>query len=72
MGATAAHRAPEKVADGTCTRVWAWMTDKCRKKMNGGGGYITREISQRRGVEKRERALRKGERPLGCERSWGF
>ena len=22
------------------------MTDKCRKKMNGGGGYITIEISK--------------------------
>ena len=49
MGATAAHRAPEKVADGTCTRVWAWMTDKCKKKMNGGLGYITTEISQKEG-----------------------
>ena len=48
MGATAAHGAPKKVADETCTRVWAWMTDKCRKKMNGGVGYITIEISQRR------------------------
>ena len=47
MGATVAHRAPEKVTDGTCTRVWAWMTDKCRKKMNGGVGYITTEISQK-------------------------
>ena len=31
-----------------CTQVWTWMTDKCRKKMNGGVGYITIEISQRR------------------------
>ena len=53
MGATAAHRAPEKVVDGTCTRVWAWMTDKCRKKMNGGVGYITTEISQKRGGGRR-------------------
>ena len=56
MGATATHRAPEKVADGTCTRVWEWMTDKCRKKMNGGVGYITTEISQKEGgsVKRRE------------------
>ena len=71
MGATAAHRAPEKVADGTCTRVWAWMTDKCRKKINGSVGYITTEVLQKRdGLE--EGGPRKGERPLGCERSWGF
>ena len=53
MGAIAAHRAPEKVADGTCTRIWAWMIDKCRKKMNGGVGYITTEISQKGGGGKR-------------------
>ena len=63
MGATAAHRAPEKVADGTCTWVWAWMIDKCRKKMNGGAEYITIEILQnegeggRRGPRKRREAL---------------
>ena len=34
MGAIAAHRAPERVADGTRTQVWAWMTNKCRKRMN--------------------------------------
>ena len=53
MGATAAHRTTEKVADGTCTRIWTWMTDKCRKKMNEGVGYISIEISQeRRGPSK--------------------
>ena len=58
MGATAAYRAPEKVADGTCTRVWAWMTDKCRKKMNEGVGYITTKISQKEGGSgKRREAL---------------
>ena len=71
MGATAVHRAPEKLADGTCTRVWAWMTDKCRKKINGGVGYITIEISQK-GDGLEEKGPGKGERPLGCERSWGF
>ena len=71
MGAIIAHRVPEKVADGTCTRVRAWMTDKCRKKMNGGVGYITTEVSQKRdGLE--EGGQGKGERPLGCERNWGF
>ena len=29
------------------------MTDKCRKKMNGGVGYITTEISQKGGGGKR-------------------
>ena len=64
MGATAAHRAPKKMADGTCTRVWAWMTDKCRKKMNGGVGYITTEISQKEGTAWEKEAWEKGERPL--------
>ena len=54
MEATAAHRALEKVADGTCTRIWAWMTDKYRKKMNGGVGYITIEISQKGTARERE------------------
>ena len=49
MGATAVYRAPERVADGTCTRVWAWMTDKYRRRINGRGGYITTEITQSRG-----------------------
>ena len=53
LGATAAHRVPERVADGTCTQVWAWVTNKCRKKMNQGEGYIISEISQTKG-EKRE------------------
>ena len=49
MRATAAHRLPERMANGTCTRGWASMTDKCRRRMNRGEGYITTEISQRRG-----------------------
>ena len=49
MKATAAHKAPERMADGTCTRGWAWMTDKYRRRMNRREGYITTEISQRRG-----------------------
>ena len=70
MGATAAHRAPEKVADGTCTQVWAWMTNKCRRRMNEGEGYITAEISQK--IKKKEERERRGERLLGDERSWEF
>ena len=58
MGATAAHRAPERVADGTRTRVWAWMTDKCKRRMNGREGYITTEITQSK-KEKRRRRPRK-------------
>ena len=48
MGVIAAHRALERVANGTCTQVWAWMTNKCRRRMNGGEGYITTKISQRK------------------------
>ena len=59
MGAIAAHRAPERVADGTCPRVWAWMTDKCRRRMNGREGYITTEITQSRGTGKKKKAQRK-------------
>ena len=66
MGAVATHKAPEKVADGTCTRIWVWITDKCRKKMNGGVGYITIEISKK---QEDEGGPGKGERPLGYERS---
>ena len=55
MGATAAHRALERVADGMCTQVWAWMTNKCRRRMNGREGYITIEISQRKGDTEKQR-----------------
>ena len=62
IGATAAHRAPERVADGTCTQVWAWMTNKYRRRMNGGKGYIATEISQkRRRKERRKKAHGKRE-----------
>ena len=66
MGATTAHRAPERVADGTCTRVLAWMTDKCRRRMNGREGYITTKITQsgkeaRRPRERREALGMRGE-----------
>ena len=62
MGATAAHRAPERVADGTCTQVWVWMTNKCKMMMNGREGYITTEISQRRGDEKEKKKAQRKER----------
>ena len=61
MWATVAYKAPERMADGTCTRGWAWMTDKCRRRMNKREGYITTEISQERkevgGPELRGRLL---------------
>ena len=47
------------------------MTDKCRKKMNGGAEYITTKISQNEGAGE-EGGQGKGERLLGCERSWEF
>ena len=69
MGAIAAHRAPERVVDGTRTQVWAWMTNKCRKMMNEKRGYITTEISQKEGGGEEGE---KGGRLLGDERSWEF
>ena len=56
MGATAAHRALERVADGMCTQVWAWMTDKCRRRMNGREGYITTEITQKKKGRRKKKA----------------
>ena len=48
------------------------MTNKCRRRMNGGEGYITTEISQRREEKKAKQKGRrkKEERLLGDERSW--
>ena len=51
IGATAAHRAPEGVADGTCTQVWTWMTNKCRERMNQKKWYITLEIPHKGALE---------------------
>ena len=70
MGATAAHRAPERVADRTCIQVWAWMTNKCRRRMNEGEGYITTEISQKR-KKKEERERRRG-KALGRREELGI
>ena len=48
------------------------MTDKCRRRMNGREEYITTKITQSRGDGQEEGGPEKGERLLGCERSWGF
>ena len=61
MGAAVAHRAPKRMADGTCTQEWAWITDKCRRRMNKREGYITTEISQNRGTAKKEREAQRKE-----------
>ena len=67
MKATTAHRAPEKVADGTCIQVWAWVTNKCRRRMNGGEGYIATEISQRKKKRKRKPRERREAPRMGEE-----
>ena len=47
IGATTAHRASGGVADRTCTQVWAWMTNKCRKRMNQKKRiYNTKDLPQ--------------------------
>ena len=49
------------------------MTNKCRRRMNEGEGYITTEISQRKGGRKKRKIRRKKkkeERLSGDERSW--
>ena len=49
------------------------MTNKCRRRMNGGEGYITTETSQSRGDGKqKEKEKMLGTRRLGGERSWEF
>ena len=71
MGATAAHRAPERVVDGTCTRAWAWMTDKCRRKMNGREGYITTKITPIWGRRGRRRRLKERREASGMREELG-
>ena len=46
---TAAHRTSEGVADGTCTQVWAMMTNKCRIRMDRRKIYKIRDLSQVKG-----------------------
>ena len=71
MGAAVAHKAPERMADGTCTRGWAWMTDKCRRRMNRKEGYITIEISQEKGGVRKKRDAQKQEGgSCVTERGW--
>ena len=53
MGATVAHRAPKGVADGTCTQVEAWMTNKCRMRINERDIYIYIYIYNNRDLPKR-------------------
>ena len=49
------------------------MTDKCRRKMNGGDEYITTEITQKRGDDQEEEGgPEKRNRLLGCKKSWGI
>ena len=72
MRATVAHRAPERAVDGTCTQVWVWMTDKCRKRMNEREGYITTKITQRdKGERKRRRRPRERREALGTQKELG-
>ena len=71
MGATAAPRAPERVADGTCTRVWVRMTDKCKRRMNGRNGYITTEITQSEGEGGETRRPRKRREAPGMQGELG-
>ena len=54
MGATAAHRMPERVADGTHTQVWAWMTNKCRRRMTNKCRRRMTNKCRRRMTEKKD------------------
>ena len=73
MEATTAHRMSEGVADRTCTQVEAWMTSKCRRRINGREGYIynNRDLPKG-GEEEKEKSREMGESLLGCERSLEF
>ena len=43
------------------------MTDKCRRKMNGGDEYITTEITQKRGDDQEEEGGPEKGRRLLCD-----
>ena len=58
----ATHSKLRKALDGTNTQVATCMINRWTARMNGGEGYITTEISQKRGTEKREEERRKGRR----------
>ena len=44
---TTAHRTSEGVADGMCTQVWAWMTNKCKTRMDQREIYKVRDLPYR-------------------------
>ena len=49
------------------------MTDKCRRKMNGGDEYITTEITQKRGDDQEEEGgPEKGRRLLFDQKRLGI
>ena len=48
METTTAHRVPERIADGTCTQVWAWMTNKYRRRRI----YNNRDLTKKGEIEK--------------------
>ena len=56
------HSKLRKALDGTGTQVATCMINRWTARMNGGKGYITTEISQKKGTEKREEERRKGRR----------
>ena len=47
------------------------MTEKCKRRMNRREEYIITEITKN-GENEEEGGPEKGERLLGCVRSWGF
>ena len=39
----------EGMADGTCTKIWAWMTNKCRTRMDQRELYNVKDLPQEEG-----------------------
>ena len=50
----ATHSKLRNALDGTSTQVATYMINRWTAKMNGGEGYITTEISQRKEKKKRK------------------
>ena len=74
IGATAAHRVLERVADGTCTQVWTWMTNKYRRSINEGEIYNNRDLTKKRGggkESKRGTKKEEGREALGRREELG-
>ena len=73
IGVTTAHKASERVANGTCFQVWAWMTNKCRTKMTQKKD-ITQEIfhKERGGQPTRRRRPRKRKEAIGTREELGI